>query len=285
MTARFLATYMLRSLRNLVFTRGRHMAAASTRGRLMAAAAAGSATTATITCCDSTSVPPFILGGERYDQNTFQGRLTKIQELIDIRTVFTSDEDLAAAQARLAEFKKLNRLPDGVTDLDMWKAQQTVDSIIHGPTGEKMFLAGRMSMFVPMNVPATAGMVMARTVPQVWQRSVHRLGSELAMVPPRAPYIYTESSVHTARATDPLLPVDESDIQRGKQLRVPSGPGGCIRTPRAVVRPRRHGILLDRRGRGEGSQGVPQAAGIRDLRAIYRGDLGRNMQRWLHAER
>lgn len=29
-----------------------------------------------------------------------------------------------------------------------------------------MWLPGRMSMFVPMNVPATAGMIMARTVPQ-----------------------------------------------------------------------------------------------------------------------
>ena len=51
------------------------------------------------------------------------------------------------------------------------KAQRTVNAIIHGPTGEKMFLPGRMSMFVPMNVPATAGMIMARSVPVTlfWQ--------------------------------------------------------------------------------------------------------------------
>ena len=88
-----------------------------------------------------------------------------------MRTVLTSDEELARCQARIAEFKKLGRLPDGVDDEAMWEAQRTVNAIIHGPTGEKMFLPGRMSMFVPMNVPATAGMIMARSVPVTlfWQ--------------------------------------------------------------------------------------------------------------------
>ena len=84
-----------------------------------------------------------------------------------MRTALTSDEELARCQARISEFKKLGRLPDGVDDEAMWEAQRTVNAIIHGPTGEKMFLPGRMSMFVPMNVPATAGMIMARAVPLV----------------------------------------------------------------------------------------------------------------------
>ena len=97
--------------------------------------------------------------------------MAKIQEVIDVRTVLTSDEELARCQARIAEFKQLGRLPDGVDDEAMWEAQRTVNAIIHGPTGEKMFLPGRMSMFVPMNVPATAGMIMARSVPVTlfWQ--------------------------------------------------------------------------------------------------------------------
>jgi len=88
-----------------------------------------------------------------------------------VRTALTSDEELARCQARISEFKKLGRLPDGVDDEAMWEAQRTVNAIIHGPTGEKMFLPGRMSMFVPMNVPATAGMIMARSVPVTlfWQ--------------------------------------------------------------------------------------------------------------------
>ena len=142
---------------------------ASTRARRLAfpaALAAGSAATAAVAFCDSPTVPPFVLGGDQYDQTNFQGRLAKIQELVDIRTVFTTDEELAAAQAKLAEFKRLGKLPAGVSDADLWKAQSTVDAIIHGPTGEKMYIAGRMSMFVPANLVPTTGMIMARTVPQ-----------------------------------------------------------------------------------------------------------------------
>mmetsp|Transcript_11666 Transcript_11666/g.37353 ORF Transcript_11666/g.37353 Transcript_11666/m.37353 type:complete len:372 (+) Transcript_11666:49-1164(+) len=110
---------------------------------------------------ESVKVTPFSLGGEQHDQSTFVGRLTKIQELIDMRTIFLTDADVAAAQARLNEFKRLGRCPDGVSDQDMWEAQRTVNAVVHGPTGEKMFLPGRMSMFVPMNLPITAGMVLA----------------------------------------------------------------------------------------------------------------------------
>ena len=145
------------------------------RGALAAAATAGSAAvgSAAVALCDAPApkASPFVLGGDRYDQSTFEGRLAKIQEVIDVRTALTSDEELARCQARIAEFKKLGRLPDGVDDEAMWEAQRTVNAIIHGPTGEKMFLPGRMSMFVPMNVPATAGMIMARSVPVTlfWQ--------------------------------------------------------------------------------------------------------------------
>lgn len=145
------------------------------RGALAAAATAGSAAVgaAAVALCDAPApkAPPFVLGGDRYDQSTFEGRLATIQEVIDVRTVLTSDEELARCQARIAEFKTLGRLPEGVDDDAMWEAQRTVSAIVHGPTGEKMFLPGRMSMFVPMNIPATAGMVMARSVPVTlfWQ--------------------------------------------------------------------------------------------------------------------
>ena len=49
-----------------------------------------------------------------------------------MRTALTSDEELARCQARIAEFKKLGRLPDGVDDEAMWEAQRTVNAIIHG---------------------------------------------------------------------------------------------------------------------------------------------------------
>ena len=124
------------------------------------------ATTASVALCDAASapVPKFVLGGDRYDQTTFQGRLTKIQELIDMRTLLLTDAEVASAQSLLSEYKKLGACPVGVSDDQMWDAQRTVGAVIHGPTGEKMNIFGRMSMFVPANVPIAAGLLMSKSV-------------------------------------------------------------------------------------------------------------------------
>ena len=108
------------------------------RGALAAAATAGSAAvgSAAVAFCDAPApkAPPFVLGGDRYDQSSFEGRLAKIQELIDVRTVLTTDDELKRCQASIAEFKKLGRLPDGADDEQMWEAQRTVSAIILTPT-------------------------------------------------------------------------------------------------------------------------------------------------------
>ena len=179
----------------------RPLAATARRAALFGAkatAATALAAAGTVAYCESstkTEVPKFSLGGDRYDQSTFQGRLTKIQEMIDIRTVFTTDEELAACQGLLAEFKTRGSLPAGKTDADMWEAQRIVDAVVHGPTGEVMFIPGRMSMFVPMNLPATAGMIMARSTPAIlffqWMNQTYnvinnyvcRAGPEVELVP------------------------------------------------------------------------------------------------------
>ena len=134
--------------------------------RVALAAAATASAGAAVAFCDSSSsakTVPFVLGGEQHDQSTFSGRLTKIQELIDMRTLLTTDAQLAVAQDRLAKYKLLGRLPDGASDEDMWAAQRTVSAVVHGPTGEKMFWAGRMSMFIPANLPIAAGMLISKS--------------------------------------------------------------------------------------------------------------------------
>ena len=137
------------------------------RGATAAAAAAGgaaiAASAAVALCEPAPAVPKFVLGGNRYDQSTFQGRLTHIQELIDMRTLLITDEEVAAAQALLAKCEKLGRNPDGVSDAELWEAQRKVNAVIHGPTGEKMNIFGRMSMFVPANVPIAAGLLMSKS--------------------------------------------------------------------------------------------------------------------------
>lgn len=164
----------------------------------MAAAggAALAASSAAVALCEAATAPPkFVLGGNQYDQTTFQGRLTHIQELIDMRTLFITDEEVAAAQALLAQYKKLGANPDGVSDEQLWDAQRKVNAVVHAPTGEKMNIFGRMSMFVPANVPIAAGLLMSKSTPAVlfWQwwnqtynvfnNYVNRAGPTVEMVP------------------------------------------------------------------------------------------------------
>jgi len=104
-------------------------------------------------------VPAYTVGGSKYDQSVYQGRLMTILEMIDPRTLLIGDAEVAAAQALLKEFEEKGSLPNGVDDEAMWKAKQTVNAVIHPPTGEKMFILGRMSAFVPMNVPVALGML------------------------------------------------------------------------------------------------------------------------------
>ena len=109
-------------------------------------------------------VPKFVLGGDRYDQREFTGRLQHIQSLIDMRNIFITDEQVKSAQALLAEYKSKGAAPKGASDADLWEAQRVVGAVIHGPTGETMPLIGRMSMFVPVNVPIAAGLIMSQSV-------------------------------------------------------------------------------------------------------------------------
>ena len=59
----------------------------------------------------------------------------------------------------------------GVTDAELWDAKRIKDAILHPVTNEKMFIAGRMSAFVPVNTIPTVGMLLATTPLQsvFWQ--------------------------------------------------------------------------------------------------------------------
>ena len=135
---------------------------AAARGAVMVAGGAASTAAAATALCEA-AAPKFILGGDRYDQTSFQGRFTKIQELIDMRTLLITDDEVGKAQCLLAQYKEKGSAPAGVTDEELWDAQRKVNAVIHGPTGEKMNIFGRMSMFVPANVPIAAGLLMSKS--------------------------------------------------------------------------------------------------------------------------
>merc|ERR1719424_580563 len=103
----------------------------------------------------------------KYDQSAFYGRLMGMIEYIDPRGLLLTTDDIKKAQALLEEFKKTGKNPEGVSDEAMWDARKTVEVSVHPVTGEELIKIGRMSAFVPMNVPLCAMMLMASGTQQI----------------------------------------------------------------------------------------------------------------------
>ena len=108
------------------------------------------------------SIPPFDPKGCRYDQTTYTGRLRRFKELTNPLLLLVGDDELSKARSLLAAYNKGDRSASGA---DLWNAKRIEDAIIHPITGEKMFLPGRMSAFVPVNTPVTVGMLLPKTRP------------------------------------------------------------------------------------------------------------------------
>jgi tricarboxylate carrier len=119
----------------------------------------------------SQAYPPFQLNKSRFDQSTFSGRLRHFLDVIDPRTLFTSSKELEGAITLLDDYRN-GRLPTGVTDERLWRAQKIKQAIIHPDTGEKVIMPFRMSGFVPFGSFIVVGLLLpSPTMQQVvfWQ--------------------------------------------------------------------------------------------------------------------
>lgn len=112
-------------------------------------------------------VPPFTMDKPKFDQSTFYGRLMGMYDYIDPRTLLLTSDELKKSQDALKVYKSTGKKPDGVSDEEMWVHRKNVEVSIHPVTGEELLRVGRMSAFVPMNVPLCAIMLMASTPQQV----------------------------------------------------------------------------------------------------------------------
>jgi len=112
-------------------------------------------------------VPPFTMDSPKFDQSTFYGRLMGMYDIIDPRPLFLSSGDIKKSQDILAQYKADGKKPAGFSDVEMWQHRKNVEVSIHPVTGEVLFPLGRMSAFIPMNVPLCAVMLMAQTPGQV----------------------------------------------------------------------------------------------------------------------
>nr|XP_057932634.1 sideroflexin-5b isoform X3 [Doryrhamphus excisus] len=108
---------------------------------------------------EAEACPAFRLGGSRYDQGSFLGRLRHFVDIIDPSTLLVSETRLKESIKLLDDFKH-GRLPTGVSDLQLWEAQKVKQAIIHPDTGDKIFMPFRMSGYVPFGTPIVIGLLL-----------------------------------------------------------------------------------------------------------------------------
>lgn len=114
----------------------------------------------------SSTVPPFSLTTDRYDQSTLIGRIQRSYSLTDVRTLFYSREALEQAKTLLEQFRQ-GALPPIITDAQLWKARKTVESMVHPVTGEIINPFFRFGMYAPMNVFIVTVMLLPSTINSV----------------------------------------------------------------------------------------------------------------------
>ncbi|KAK3096078.1 hypothetical protein FSP39_022821 [Pinctada imbricata] len=106
----------------------------------------------------------------RYDQETFVGRAKHFFITTNPLNVLATTSQLNNAKDIVERYRKGESLQ--INEDDLWRAKQLYDSAYHPDTKEKMFLIGRMSAQVPMNMTITGCMMtFYKTTPAVifWQ--------------------------------------------------------------------------------------------------------------------
>ncbi|XP_029943056.1 sideroflexin-5-like isoform X2 [Salarias fasciatus] len=87
---------------------------------------------------------------ETNTKSTFQGRFRHFLDVIDPRTLFTTQKRLQQSCELLERFRE-GRLAEGVTDKQ---------AILHPDTGDQVFMPFRMSGFVPFGTPVVVGLLL-----------------------------------------------------------------------------------------------------------------------------
>ncbi|XP_061895973.1 sideroflexin-5-like [Entelurus aequoreus] len=126
---------------------------------------------------EAAACPAFRLGGSRYDQGSFLGRLRHFVDIIDPSTLFVSETRLKESIKLLDDFKH-GTLPAEVSDLQLWEAQKVKQAIVHPDTGDKIFMPFRMSGYVPFGTPIVIGLLLpnqtvASTIVWQWLNQSH----------------------------------------------------------------------------------------------------------------
>ncbi|EDO27855.1 predicted protein, partial [Nematostella vectensis] len=76
----------------------------------------------------------------------------------DPRNILRSAKELEESKQLLIKYRR-GEEPKGTSDEQVWWAKKTYESAYHPDTGETMFILGRMSAQVPMNMTITGCMM------------------------------------------------------------------------------------------------------------------------------
>ena len=107
---------------------------------------------------------PFSLTGDRYDQDTYIGRLRRMLDICDPTSLINSEASIREAERKLAQFQSGFR---GYSDIELWQARKLKESAIHPDTGQIIPAPFRMSGFVPFNGPVSVGAMVATRTPWI----------------------------------------------------------------------------------------------------------------------
>lgn len=104
------------------------------------------------------SLPPFDASkGSPYDLSTYSGRFLHFLDVIDPRTLLTSDDEVLRA-ADLVKRRQRGEVT-GATNEQLWDSLKLKQAAINPGTNEIVVRPFRMSAFLPANVPIVFGML------------------------------------------------------------------------------------------------------------------------------